>query len=76
MNKKLIKTRITRENTLEAMACSCTCPCSCSCYENCDKCSGGGSFQATERVNRLSNNLSRNLKTPNSASRTAATQKA
>ncbi len=49
MNKKLVKNRVSRTNTLEAMACSCTCP-GCTITN----CSGGGSFQAIERSSRLS----------------------
>ncbi len=46
MNKKLIKTRNTRTNTLQAMACKCgTCTPT--------NCSGGGSFQESDRVGRL-----------------------
>lgn len=41
MNKKLVKTRIARTNTLEAMVCSCYCTCNCNC-------SGGGSWYASE----------------------------
>lgn len=48
MNKKLVKTRNARMNTLEAMACACACGCQC----DCTNCSGGGSWTATERTNR------------------------
>lgn len=60
MNKKLMKNRVSRTNTLEAMICACSASCVNDKY--CTKCSGGGSFQATEDVNRLSNNLQRNRK--------------
>lgn len=46
MNKKLVKTRNARLNTLEAMACSCLCGRNCVCTN----CSGGGSFQVTEKT--------------------------
>lgn len=52
MNKKLVKTRVTRTNTLEAMACACSC--NCTCFSNCVNCSGGGSFQASENNNKQS----------------------
>ena len=48
MNKKLVKTRNARLNTLEAMACACGCGCEC----DCTNCSGGGSWTVTERTNR------------------------
>lgn len=51
MNKKLVKTRVSRTNTLEAMECKCGC--SCGCVTECDNCSGGGSWTATEYTNRL-----------------------
>lgn len=51
MNKKLVKTRSTRMNTLEAMACGCGCGCEC----DCTNCSAGGSFQLTEKTNRHAN---------------------
>lgn len=51
MNKKLVKNRVSRTNTLEAMTCKCSC--SCSCYSDCGKCSGGGSFQVTEQRNLM-----------------------
>ncbi len=47
MNKKLVKTRNARLNTLEAMACGCGCGCDC----NCGNCSAGGSFKLTEKSN-------------------------
>lgn len=40
MNKKLIKSRSSHMDTLEAMVCSCNC----TCYDPCANCSGGGSF--------------------------------
>lgn len=40
MKKKLIKSRSSRMDTLEAM----TCGCGCNCYDPCGNCSGGGSF--------------------------------
>ncbi len=53
MNKKLVKTRNARLNTLEAMACYCGCSAgSCDCVN----CSAGGSFQVTEGSNRRANN--------------------
>lgn len=52
MNKKLMKTRVSRTNTLEAMGCSCTCP-GCTITN----CSAGGSFQAIEKSSRLSTNF-------------------
>jgi putative bacteriocin precursor len=52
MNKKLVKNRVSRTNTLEAMACACSC--NCTCVTECINCSGGGSFQATEQNNKMS----------------------
>ena len=52
MNKKLMKNRVSRRDTLQAMACRCVC--SCSCPNECSNCSGGGSWKATEETNRLS----------------------
>ncbi len=49
MNKKLVKTRVGRTNTLEAMACTCVCICVQCTPTNC---SGGGSFQVTEGPRR------------------------
>lgn len=49
MNKKLVKTRNARLNTLEAMGCGCNCG-TCDC--TCTNCSGGGSFQVTEMTNK------------------------
>lgn len=48
MNKKLVKTRNVRMNTLEAMACACACGCDC----DCTNCSAGGSFKLIEKTNR------------------------
>lgn len=63
MNKKLVKTRVSRTNTLEAMAC--TCSCDCTCVSNCVNCSGGGSFQASEHKNKQSStSFDREYKTP------------
>ena len=44
MNKKLIKSRSFRMDTLEAMVCKCVCSCS----DPCANCSGGGSFYVEE----------------------------
>ena len=52
MNKKLMKTRVSRTNTLEAMACSCSC--TCNCVSECVNCSGGGSWQVSEHRGRVS----------------------
>lgn len=58
MNKKLMKTRVSRTNTLEAMITTCGCICAaCVCSDDCSKCSAGGSFQAIERVNRRDDKL-------------------
>lgn len=46
MNKKLVKTRIDRTNTLEAMACNCIREC------DCRNCSGGGSWSSKEDTGR------------------------
>lgn len=52
MDKKLVKTRSVRTNTLEAMGCGCT-------DESiCKNCSGGGSYQARETVGRRTLNIS------------------
>ena len=53
MNKKLVKTRVSRTNTLEAMACTCTC--TCTCVTECVNCAGGGSWQASEHRGKVSN---------------------
>ena len=52
MNKKLVKTRNVRMNTLEAMGCSCKCSCT-----SCSNCSGGGSFTVTEKSGRTYSNI-------------------
>jgi putative bacteriocin precursor len=49
-NKKLTKTRSSRMNTLEAMACNCYCSC------DCRICSGGGSLTESENKGRKSIN--------------------
>lgn len=64
MNKKLVKTRNARLNTLEAMACSCGCGCDC----DCTNCSAGGSFKLIEKSNIYS---SRNSTYRNGAVQTA-----
>lgn len=52
MNKKLVKNRVSRTNTLEAMACECGCT-----DNNCKWCSAGGSFHQTEKTNTFSVNF-------------------
>lgn len=49
MNKKLMKNRVSRTNTLEAMAYRCNC----GCPNECNNCSGGGSWTETEHDNRM-----------------------
>lgn len=44
MNKKLAKTRNSRMDTLEAMACNCHC------NDPCLNCSGGGSFYVQQNI--------------------------
>lgn len=67
MNKKLVKTRGARRDTLEAMVC--TCSCNCTCFSNCVNCSGGGSWQASENNNKQSSaSFSGAHKTPYSQS--------
>lgn len=46
MDKKLVKTRNRRTNTLEAMTPACVCVI-------CKNCSGGGSFQEIEKTNNI-----------------------
>ena len=58
MNKKLIKSRSSRQGTLEAMACVCACG------DLCANCSGGGSFYM-QKYNRYGGDaLSKSAFTP------------
>jgi len=50
MGRKLVKTRNSRMDTVEAMVDLYT---SCDCKHNCSKCSGGGSFSAREGYNKV-----------------------
>ncbi len=53
MNKKLMKNRVSRRDTLEAMVCYCSCDCKC--VSECVNCSGGGSWQVSEHRGKVSN---------------------
>lgn len=51
MNKKLVKTRSSRLDTVEAMM---EMGIVCLCYKrNCENCSGGGAWSASEGYNRM-----------------------
>jgi len=57
MNKKLVKVRTTRMDTLEAMATGCAC----GYCDPCNNCSGGGTFTAEGNNYMISRNAG-NLK--------------
>ncbi len=55
VNKKLVKTRGSRIDTVEAM--SVYRGCGCTCTYTCDNCSGGGSWKAREFNNESMNSI-------------------